>query len=575
MHREFLLLEPNITVTEQNLADRARYIQRKGVFNAAELERLRREAAPEVEPVSTEHNAVVMQQESVRSEVPVDAIAEGAVSQKVEQMRGILEEAISEIRSTPLEQRPRLSRLPLNAATRGAIEAANRLLPSYLDGSLGLDDTGSILFGAALAVHRFIGAKTQEPGRTTNKSSDVPAWKKRIERRISLARALIGRLQSFRSGNTRPRIVRSVRIAFNGLGVRLDQPDIAEKLTERIDGLKQRIAAWGKRIRSWRTRRQALLPKNQIRLTSSPRPVATKELLIIDSVAGQLVKRNRRNFSAAWIDYKKAFDTVPHSWLLRVLELYKIDSAVRDFLEVCMGQWSTILCLQGERLTTGVDDRIRIRRGIFQGDCLSPLWFCLSLNPLSTLLERSGTGFQFRRGGTKVSHLLYMDDLKLLAPNPARLMELLKITTEFSGSIRMQLGVDKCAVVHVDRGQVTQSAEISLELSNFKTLSEAESYRYLGMSQCIGVQEVDMKQAVCEVFFGRLTKVLRSYLSGANKVRAYNGWVMPTLLYTFGLLRWTQTELDALDRRTEIVGHETVHPTEVWWPRPIKRQVHA
>ncbi|CAH2088774.1 unnamed protein product [Euphydryas editha] len=41
----------------------------------------------------------------------------------------------------------------------------------------------------------------------------------------------------------------------------------------------------------------------------------TKELLIIDSVAGQLVKRNRRNFSAAWIDYKKAFDSVPHSWL--------------------------------------------------------------------------------------------------------------------------------------------------------------------------------------------------------------------------------------------------------------------
>ncbi|CAH2094527.1 unnamed protein product [Euphydryas editha] len=288
----------------------------------------------------------------------------------------------------------------------------------------------------------------------------------------------------------------------------------------------------------------------------------TKELLIIDSVAGQLVKRNRRNFSAAWIDYKKAFDSVPHSWLLRVLELYKIDGAVRDFLEVCMGQWSTILCLQGERLTTGADDRIRIRRGIFQGDCLSPLWFCLSLNPLSTLLERSGTGFQFRRGGTKVSHLLYMDDLKLLAPNPARLMELLKITTEFSGSIRMQLGVDKCAVVHVDRGQVTQSAEISLELSNFKTLSEAESYRYLGMSQCIGVQEVDMKQAVCEVFFGRLTKVLRSYLSGANKVRAYNGWVMPTLLYTFGVLRWTQTELDALDRRvrTTMTCHRMHHP---------------
>ncbi|CAH2101776.1 unnamed protein product [Euphydryas editha] len=255
----------------------------------------------------------------------------------------------------------------------------------------------------------------------------------------------------------------------------------------------------------------------------------TKELFFIDSVASQLVKCNRRNFSAAWIDYKKAFDSVPHLWLLRVLELYKIDGAVQDFLE---------------------------------DDCLNPLWFCLSLNHLSTLLERSGTGFQFRRRDTKVSHLLYMDDLKLLAPNAARLMELLKITTEFRGSIRMQLGLDKCAVVHVDRRQVTQSAEISLELSNFKTLSEAESYRYLGMSHCIGMPEVNMKQAVCKVFLGRLTKVLRSYLSGAIKVRAYNGWVLPTLLYTFGVLRWTQTELDALDRRvrTTMTHHRSHHP---------------
>ncbi|CAH2102279.1 unnamed protein product [Euphydryas editha] len=146
-----------------------------------------------------------------------------------------------------------------------------------------------------------------------------------------------------------------------------------------------------------------------------------------------------------------------------------------------------------------------------------------------------GEAFSFEEEVLKSSHLLYLDDLKLLAPNTARLMELLKTTIEFSCSIRMQLGVDKCAVVHVGRRQVIKSKS----LSNFKTLSEAESYRYLGMSQCIGVQEVDMKQVVCEVFFGRLTEVLRSYLSGANKVRAYNGWVIPTVLYTFGVLRWT------------------------------------
>ncbi|CAK1593818.1 unnamed protein product [Parnassius mnemosyne] len=44
----------------------------------------------------------------------------------------------------------------------------------------------------------------------------------------------------------------------------------------------------------------------------------TKEPFLIDAVIGKVVKRNRRNLSAAWIDYKKAFDSVPHTWLNRV-----------------------------------------------------------------------------------------------------------------------------------------------------------------------------------------------------------------------------------------------------------------
>ncbi|CAG5059189.1 unnamed protein product [Parnassius apollo] len=46
MHCFFAELEPSIPVTEQNLADRVRYIMRSKIFDDAELERLRREAIP-------------------------------------------------------------------------------------------------------------------------------------------------------------------------------------------------------------------------------------------------------------------------------------------------------------------------------------------------------------------------------------------------------------------------------------------------------------------------------------------------------------------------------------------------
>ncbi|CAG4964726.1 unnamed protein product [Parnassius apollo] len=129
------------------------------------------------------------------------------------------------------------------------------MLVTYLEASRDLCETDSILFGAALAVCRIIGAKLSTAGRATGQSSAIPAWRIRIEERIAKARALIGRLICFKSGNTRPKIVRTVRMAFTGTNnVSLFQPDIMQKLTERKDDLKQRIAAWGKRIQRYTER---------------------------------------------------------------------------------------------------------------------------------------------------------------------------------------------------------------------------------------------------------------------------------------------------------------------------------
>ncbi|CAG4954328.1 unnamed protein product [Parnassius apollo] len=107
------------------------------------------------------------------------------------------------------------------------------------------------------------GAKVSTAGCATGHSSAIPAWRRRIEERIAKARALIGRLICFRSGNNRPIIVRTVRMAFAGTNVSLSQQDITQKLTERIDDLKQRIAAWGKRIRRY-TERSTQFNQNRL-----------------------------------------------------------------------------------------------------------------------------------------------------------------------------------------------------------------------------------------------------------------------------------------------------------------------
>ena len=136
-----------------------------------------------------------------------------------------------------------------------------------------------------------------------------------------------------------------------------------------------------------------------------------KDQLMINNVILENCKKKKKNLSTAWIDYKKAFDGVPHSWILACLRMYKINPILTTFIEASMRQWKTNMVLVHESgvLETGL---ISIKRGIFQGDSLSPLLFTMSLNPLSQKLQKTGYGYQLDKQ-TKINQLFYVDDLKL------------------------------------------------------------------------------------------------------------------------------------------------------------------
>ena len=40
-----------------------------------------------------------------------------------------------------------------------------------------------------------------------------------------------------------------------------------------------------------------------------------------------------------WIDYRKAYDFVPHSWILECLDMLGIADNARSFLEKSMKKW--------------------------------------------------------------------------------------------------------------------------------------------------------------------------------------------------------------------------------------------
>ena len=65
---------------------------------------------------------------------------------------------------------------------------------------------------------------------------------------------------------------------------------------------------------------EKLLPEEQKGCRKGSR--GTNDLLYIDRAVIKEVNPRNKNLPIAWIDYKKAYDMVPHSWIIECLDLF-------------------------------------------------------------------------------------------------------------------------------------------------------------------------------------------------------------------------------------------------------------
>ena len=283
----------------------------------------------------------------------------------------------------------------------------------------------------------------------------------------------------------------------------------------------------------------------------------TKDQILIDKMILQDCKQKHKNLAMAWVDYRKAYDLVPHSWILECLELAGISENIKNFIDNTMKKWTTELTSCGEFL-----GKFSINRGIFQGDSLSPLLFVVCMIPLTKILRKIKAGYVIKDGNLKVNHLLFMDDLKLFGSSEREIDSLVKTVQGVSTDIGMEFGIKKCGVVIMKRGKL--SSTDGIVLPNGETIKEVEKdgYRYLGILELDKLKEKEMKDKLKREYLRRTRLILKSKLNGRNIIRAINTWAIPVLRYGAGLLKWTKEELECLDRRTRklLTMYKVLHP---------------
>ncbi|XP_044762031.1 uncharacterized protein LOC123319227 [Coccinella septempunctata] len=127
----------------------------------------------------------------------------------------------------------------------------------------------------------------------------------------------------------------------------------------------------------------------------------------------------------------------------------------------------------------------------------------------------------------------------------------------------MTLGLEKCGVVDVKRGKLAEEENVTLsDGRTISTLGKEDRYKYLGVQQTFEIRQPENKKETETELTNRVSRIMNTQLSAKNKIEAINIWAIPVFTYTAGVITWSKTDLERLDRkiRAILTRNGMLHP---------------
>ena len=127
---------------------------------------------------------------------------------------------------------------------------------------------------------------------------------------------------------------------------------------------------------------------------------------------------------------------------------------------------------------------------------MSLLLFISTVNPMSFHLN-TAEGYTLGKPGDRdlnITHLFFVDDLKLFSSSVEKAKIQLDIVTTFSNDISMSFGLDKRAYLCKEHRKRKSLGEyIVINDTEVRELDVGETYTYLGADESIGIFKKDKK----------------------------------------------------------------------------------
>lgn len=246
------------------------------------------------------------------------------------------------------------------------------------------------------------------------------------------------------------------------------------------------------------------------------------------------------------LDISKAFDTVPHKMIEIGLNKRGIPPRLIELIKnIYKNSFTNIKARNNENV------KIEIKRGVKQGDSLSPLLFNLSLEPLLEELEENTTGLPIS-DNTHIAVLAFADDLVLLSKDEEEAQIQLNLVMSYLRKLGMSISASKCNTFHImtkkDTWFVKDPELITDDGKAIPSADPAEVLRYLGSK--IGPWKGMECGIVVPEIIHMIKKIKTFPLKPQQKIDLLTTYILPRFIYQLlisppsdGVLKLLDSEL--------------------------------
>ena len=138
------------------------------------------------------------------------------------------------------------------------------------------------------------------------------------------------------------------------------------------------------------------------------------------------------------VDFEKAFDSVSHQYLLKVLKLFGFGDSFCSWVKLLYNDISS--CIMNGGYSTGY---FQVERGVRQGDPLSPYLFLVAIELLAHEIRRDKIIKGIRFGEHEIRQVLYADDMTIFVKDIDSISRLQYIFEEFEKVSGLKVNKEK------------------------------------------------------------------------------------------------------------------------------------